>query len=149
LSSWGGEILFDENDAGRPPWLHWLLGTHGSGRVKTVELNDPKGSDADLVHLASLTELKRLDLHYTEVGDAGLAHLSGLSQLQWLWLDGTQVSDAGLVHLSGLSQLRVLYLVGTQVTDSGAAKLRQALPNVTILLLDRSLFVSPGDPAPP
>ena len=55
--------------------------------------------------------------------------------------------NAGLVHLKGLSQLRGLRLPGTKVTDAGVAKLKQALPNVTVPPED--LFFPRQQPLPP
>ena len=67
-----------------------------------------------------------MNLNGTRITDAGLVHLSGLTNLRDLWLTGTGVgltgtgvTDAGLVHLSGLKKLEVLDLDGTGVTDSG------------------------------
>ena len=44
-----------------------------------------------------------LSLDNTKVTDAGLVHLQGLSQLRIVTLDRTKITDAGLVHLQGLS----------------------------------------------
>jgi hypothetical protein len=56
-----------------------------------------------------------------------------LTQLEWLGLSGTRVSDAGLAHLSRLGALKMLWVEGTPVTADGAARLRQSLPNCTIV----------------
>ena len=81
-------------------------------------------TDAGLVHLRGLTQLRLLYLNNTQVTDAGLAHLRGLTQLQELDLASTQVTDAGLEHLRGLTQLEWLNLDSTQVTDAGLEHLR-------------------------
>ena len=66
-------------------------------------------TDAGLVHLKGLTELKELDLSDTRVTDVGLVHVKGLTKLQYLDPSGTQVTDAGLVDLqTALPKCRIL-----------------------------------------
>ena len=57
-------------------------------------------------------------LSFTKVTDAGLVHLKGLTNLRSLDLGDTEVTDAGLVHLKGLANPRRLYLGFTQVRIS-------------------------------
>ena len=68
-----------------------------------------------------------------QVTDAGLMHLEELTDLKMLILNGTQVTDAGLVHLNGLTNLIRLDLKDTQATDDGVEKLQQALPKCWIM----------------
>ena len=63
-----------------------------------------------------MTRLRSLYLTAIEITDAGLVHLKGLANLKWLNLAVTQVTDAGLVHLKGLTKLEGLNLARTQVT---------------------------------
>jgi hypothetical protein len=42
--------------------------------VVKVDLHASAVEDADLAHLAALTELRHLDLRSTKIGDAGVAH---------------------------------------------------------------------------
>ena len=103
----GGRITFDRNRA-----------------VVKVGLDGPKVTDAILVHLKGLTDLKTLSLRLTNVTDAGLMHLKGLTSLTTLYLPGTKVGDAGLEHLNALTKLVNLYLQQTQVTDGGLKHLK-------------------------
>ena len=89
-------------------------------------------TNAGLVHLQELINLKFLYLLNTPITDAGLVHLKGLDNLQRLGLGDTQVTDAGLVHLKGLTTLTFLDIKNTQITDAGIAELRKALPNCEI-----------------
>ncbi|NQU19976.1 MAG: hypothetical protein HQ567_01740 [Candidatus Nealsonbacteria bacterium] len=89
-------------------------------------------TDADLVHLEGLSELKTLYLHGREITDRGLPHLKGLVELEELSLRGTGVTDAGLDHLNELAKLRRLDLRGTHVTEEGVKKLKRSLPNVIV-----------------
>ena len=112
----GGKLKFDKNKA-----------------VVSVELwSKRKVTDADLLHLKGMTDLKQLVLLGTTVTDAGLAHLKGLKKLENLNLAATKVTDAGLVHLKGLTNLTTLSLADTAVTDAGVKQLQQALPNCKI-----------------
>jgi Leucine-rich repeat (LRR) protein len=140
-----------------PTWLGRLLRDDSLVAIVTVSLSDTPTTDAGLMHLRGLSQLKMLLLCDTKITDAGLVHLQGLSQLQslfldntkitdiglvhlqvlnglrWLDLSGNQVTDAGLVHLEGLGQLQELTLKNTKVTDQGVKKLQPALPNCQIV----------------
>ncbi len=93
--------------------------------LKVLHLEDTQVSDAGLEHLQQLTSLSELSLGGTRITDAGLVHLKGLTGLTDLYLDRTQVSDGGLVHLKWLTRLTDLYLDHTQVRDAGLAHLKE------------------------
>jgi hypothetical protein len=92
--------------------------------------------DSHLVHLESLTELRRLELRKdcknSHLSDKGLSHLRNLTKLEYLYVDGTEVTDAGLEHLKGLANLRELVFHETRVTDAGVKGLQKALSRATI-----------------
>jgi hypothetical protein len=100
--------------------------------IVLIDLAGPQVTDAGLVYLERLTQLRGLILNRTQVTDAGLKHLKVLTRLQVLSLNYTQITDAGLEHLEGLSQLQSLGLEGTKVTEDGLQKLRHALSNCVI-----------------
>ena len=182
-----GPVLFCYPLCAAPPapaWLRNLLGEHFFARVDKVSfynwsvadagleqlkaaerncqmlsLSRTPVTDADLMHLTGLANLRVLYLCDTPVTDAGLEHVKGLTKLKALWLGGTKVTDAGLEHLKGLTKLKALglgdtlemieinedsffchqtekthlrTLGGTKVTDAGVKKLQQALPNCKI-----------------
>ena len=102
-------------------------------KVVQLDLKDTQITDAGLANLAALATLNKLHLEKTKVTDAGLVHLKDLGNLEYLNLYGTAVTDAGLEHLNGLKNLKKLYLWQSQVTDDGAAKLKEALPGVTVV----------------
>ncbi len=62
----GGKVTLDENSAGKP--------------VVSVDFFRRPITDADLIHVEGLTQLKYLGLNFTEVTDAGLERLQGLTQ---------------------------------------------------------------------
>ena len=103
----GGKVIADKEHPGQV-WV-WFEGN--------------KVTDAGLVHLKDLRQLRMLVLDSTNVTDAGLANLEGLTTLHWLALNKTQVTNAGLVHLKGLIHLEELQLAHTPVTDAGLVHL--------------------------
>ena len=103
-------------------------------QVRMLVLDSANVTDAGLANLEGLTTLHSLSLNKTQVTDVGLVHLKGLVHLEDLQLASTPVTDAGLVHLKGLTKLRGLNLGGTKVTYVGGVKdLQKALSNCTIL----------------
>ena len=135
IQEFGGDVRFDVKKPFRPKWLRPLLGDDSAGEVEAVGHWGAGGgiTDAQLVHLRGLTELKFLDLRrHPQLTGAGLVHLQNLTELEILELSDTQVSDAGLVHLKRLKKLEWLNLYGTRVTEQGASELQKALPNTQI-----------------
>ncbi|MBM4039992.1 MAG: hypothetical protein FJ290_15925, partial [Planctomycetes bacterium] len=110
----------------------WLVPLKGMTELRKLYSADTRITDAGLANLRGLTNLRELRLQNTRIGDAGLAHLAGLTNLEWLELTGTQVTDAGLVHLGRMTSLKSLFLSGTKVADEAVAELKRALPNVKV-----------------
>lgn len=69
----------------------------------------------------------------TKVSDAWLVNLNDLKELRSLNLQETAITDAGLENLKGMTQLKTLFLGDTKITHEGAKKLKQALPNCEFL----------------
>ena len=78
-------------------------------------------------------EIVEVSQFQRETTDAILVHLKGLNNLKSLSLGMTKVTDAGLVHLKGLMELQELNLGDAKVTDAGVADLQKALPNCNIV----------------
>ncbi|MBC8869320.1 MAG: HEAT repeat domain-containing protein [Planctomycetes bacterium] len=110
----------------------WLVPLKGMTELRSLFLANTHITDAGLANLRGLTNLQELRLQNTRIGDAGLAHLAGLTKLEWLELTGTQVTDAGLAHLERMANLKSLFLSGTKVTEEGVKKLTRALPSVAV-----------------
>ncbi len=96
------------------------------------KLNMPGASvtDAGLMHLQRLTRLHSLDLSNTNITGVGIDRLGSLGELSTLDLSGTRVTDAGLDGLASLTSLRGLNLAGTQVSDSSIPRFR-SLPRLS------------------
>jgi len=95
-------------------------------------LNDTAVNDETLELLIEFHNLVGLGLDGTLVTDEGLKHLKAYKSLKRLRLTGTEISDAGLVYLEQLDGLVYVNLYDTNVTEGGVAKLKRALPGVTI-----------------
>lgn len=92
---------------------------------------DLSGSEiCDLEPIKALTCLRWLSLSWTKVTD--LEPMKGLTSLQELYLSGTKVADLQLIR--ELRSLQRLDLRGMHVSDEEVAKLREALPDLTIQL---------------
>lgn len=127
-------------------------GLSDAGLLLIKELDNIRGLDLrgtlitndGLAQLKGRKWLEDLALGETRVTDSGLAHLAAIPDLQFLDLRATAVSDSGLVHLEKLKHLRSLDLRDTRLTDVGIAKIRQALPNVEIRGRDEIPFFPVG-----
>jgi WD40 repeat protein/tetratricopeptide (TPR) repeat protein len=67
--------------------------------LRVLYLNDSPFSDAALVQIGGIRQLRRLSLHGTRITDAGLAHLKMLDKLEFLALTNTRTSDEGRAQL--------------------------------------------------
>lgn len=93
------------------------------GDLRTLDLAGSTIDDRQLVLLAPLARLETLNLSSTAITDAGLKQLAQFPQLRHLNLENTAITDAGLVHLPELSKLESLQLALTEVTDDGLSAL--------------------------
>lgn len=128
-------------------------------RVLKLEYNQQL-TDKALEHVAGLTQLSELDLAFVPVTDQSIESLTQLKSLTKLYLYGTLISDEGLRRLPDLPELEVLYVgrdEGAEITDAsleiltarqslktlgipgtrfspeGIQKLRDELPNCTLV----------------
>jgi Leucine-rich repeat (LRR) protein len=92
-------------------------------KLESLDLSLSSFNDAGMRGLASLHDLRRLNLRDTLVTGEGLRNLNGLTGLEELDLAGTHVTDAGLASLQNLKAMRTLSLLGSEVSDESAALL--------------------------
>jgi len=93
-------------------------------------------TDRGLPHLAGMVQLERLHLGLTRVKGPGLRCLAGLQRLQWISLEETDVDDAVVTSLAALPSLRRIALWGTRLSTRGLAELQSALPSAQISMRD-------------
>ncbi|MHC4725106.1 MAG: M56 family metallopeptidase, partial [Planctomycetota bacterium] len=125
-----------------------------------------KADDRCMRHIAGLTGLKVLDLHWTNISskglqyiknfknlerlylperitNSGLADVAELKSLKGLYFKKNRVTNIGLAHLAKLSSLEELELAGEQIDDRGLVYLSK-LPNLRYLLLAGENFGDDG-----
>ena len=117
------------------------------------------GIGNDLALLASLPNLKRLNLYSTSISnrsldalkdfasaekitwfnidkclltDGAIPKLAPLKNLEWLHLGRTELTDFGLDNLAKLSTLKEVSITNTNVTKEGVAKLQAVLSSCKI-----------------
>jgi internalin A len=139
-----GSALFA---ASSPDWIQELGGTverDPAGDIIALRLRGTWVTDAELLDVARLPKLERLDLAHTRITDEGLLHLKPAKQIQDLnlfyaeqvtdrgisaikdWqrltrlnVRGTRIADGALPIIGGLTQLESLDIAYTQFTDNG------------------------------
>ncbi len=115
-----------------------------AGNVVEVNLRGSWVYDSQLIDLARMPKLERLDLSHTRISDEGMQYLQtapaitdlnlfyaeqvtdqgitaikGWKHLRRLTLRGTRISDGALDVISHLTQLEALDIANTPVTDNG------------------------------
>jgi internalin A len=135
---------------------------NAKGNIVAVNLRGTFVSDVELIEIAHLPNLERLDLSHTRITDEGMLHLKsatsirdlklyyaeqitdqGMSAIkEWkmltrLDLRGTRISNGTLEIVSRLPHLEALDIANTQVTDNGM-DLLIALTTLKELTLGRS-----------
>jgi internalin A len=130
-----------------PDWILALGGRFdrdAAGNVVAVNLRGSWINDLEVMNLASLSALQRLDLSHTRISDEGLLLLKparnvtdlnlyyaesitdqGMAAIrEWknlkrLNMRGTRISDGTLEIISHLTQLEALDIANTPITDNG------------------------------
>lgn len=97
--------------------------------LRRLDLSGARLSPAGLESLKQLPKLERLSLWYGRgIDDTAAPALADLKSLVHLDLTDTAVSGAALEKLKALPNLRALYLTGTKVTPEAASEFRKAKP---------------------
>src|SRR2546426_770485 len=128
-------------------WIAHLGGKmsrDSAGNIVAVNLRGSWINDAEMMELARLPHLARLDLSHTRITDEGVLHLRSATKISdlnlyyaelitdqgmrairdWKHLKrlnvrGTRISDGTLAIVSRLIGLEALDIANTQVTDNG------------------------------
>lgn len=67
----------------------------GQGQIVEVFLGNTFATDTDLEPIASLADLRKLDLSLTYVSDRGIEILQGLDKLEELITGGNKITEVG------------------------------------------------------
>jgi internalin A len=139
-----------------------------AGRIVAVNLRGGWISDVEMIELARLPDLERLDLSHTRISDEGMLNLKPAPKIrelklfysEWItdqgmtaikeWkhlkrldLRGTRISDGTLELVSVLTGLEALDIAQTEVTDLGLEHLI-TLVNLKELALGRGRLSNTG-----
>jgi hypothetical protein len=95
------------------------LSVNDQGVIQDAEAIKSRLDDAAMAELGRLTELEALDISRSPVTDAGLVHLKGLTNLRRLYLRDLKLTDDALANLKDLTGLEVLSLSKTTITGRG------------------------------
>jgi Leucine-rich repeat (LRR) protein len=139
-----------------------------AGRIVSVNLRGSWINDAEMIDLARLPDLERLDLSHTRISDEGMLNLKPAPKItdlklfysEWItdqgltaikeWkhlkrldLRGTRISDGTLEIVSGLTGLEALDIAHTEVTDLGLENLI-TLVNLKELAVGRGRLSNAG-----
>ena len=88
--------------------------------------------------------LQRLHLGGSKVTDASVLHLKSLTQLKYLSLQQCPITDAAIETLKSLRQLETINLWSTYITKNGADRLQLELPQCRVKWLAATDRVHPS-----
>lgn len=99
----------------------------GFPNLRVLLLSDTQASDASMRYLARLKRLERLMMwDASEVSDAGVMHLSDLKNLKYIHLTKSQITDSSLKVFADMPQLEGLCLQFNYFTDEGMRHVSQS-----------------------
>jgi Leucine-rich repeat (LRR) protein len=106
--------------------------------LERLNLSHTRISDEGVRNLKAATKIRELNLYYAEqITDQGMSAIKEWKMLKRLDLRGTRISNGTLEILSHMPQLEALGIANTQVTDNGMEYLT-SLTNLKELALGRS-----------
>lgn len=98
----------------------WLIRAGDSPwQVVRLNLESTGTTDAALKNIASMKDLRELDLTHCKITDQGIAQLRAHPNLRQLWLGNTQITDASIQDLLSLPRLEKLTVEGSGISDAG------------------------------
>lgn len=101
--------------------------------LQVLNLSGSRGvTDAGIIHLAAMGQLRHLDLSGTGVTDRALELIASMPQLESISLARTGISDSGVAHLAHCDQLVDVNLQGT-ATGDGALRALTGKPRLSQL----------------
>lgn len=88
--------------------------------LERLDLSHTRISDEGMLHLKSATGIRELNLYYAEqITDQGMTAIKNWKMLKRLNLRGTRIANGTLEIVSHMTQLEALDVANTQITDNG------------------------------
>ncbi len=119
-----------------PAWISRLGGSVQPGKsagTVAVKLSGTWVNDSELLDLAAMPGLERLDLSHTRISDEGLLLLRPARQIRELnLLYAEQITDQGMNAIKEWRELRSLNVRGTRIGD-GTMTVASGLPRIESL----------------
>src|SRR6202171_2281805 len=89
-----------------------------AGRIVAVNLRGSWINDVEMIELARLPDLERLDLSHTRISDEGMLNLKPAPKIRELKLFYSEwITDQGLTAIKDWKHLRRMDVRGTRISD--------------------------------
>jgi len=119
-----------------PDWISALgakVSQDQAGNIVAVDLRGSWVYDSQLIDLAKLPHLKKLDLSHTRISDEGMVYLRSAPEITDLNLYyAEQITDQGMSAIKEWKRLKRLNLRGTRISD-GTLEIVSHLPQLEAL----------------
>jgi internalin A len=110
-------------------WIARLGGKVGrdpAGRIVAVNLRGSWINDVEMIELARMPDLERLDLSHTRISDEGMLNLKPAPKIKELKLFYSEwITDQGMTAIKGWKHLKRLDVRGTRISDGTLAIVSQ------------------------
>ena len=128
----------------------WVAGLGGkvqrdaAGNVVAVNLRGTWVDDVEMIDIARLKKLQRLDLSHTRITDEGMLHLKPASQIEDLNLYYAEwVTDQGMTAIKNWKKLKRLDVRGTRISN-GTLEIVSHMPELAALDISNSQITDNG-----
>lgn len=111
--------------------------------VQILSVSGTRVTDAGMVHIRDMTDLRRLGIARTKIGDHGLACAANCKQLEWLGAEESAITSAGLAYLADKQRMHTILVSRTRVGDEGIAYI-QNLWRMQDLFIDDTQVTDAG-----
>lgn len=104
-----------------------------TGRIVAVNLRGCWINDAEMIELARMPDLERLDLSHTRISDEGMLNLKPAPKIKELKLFYSEwITDQGMTAIKGWKRLKRLDVRGTRISD-GTVEIVSHMPGLEAL----------------
>jgi Leucine-rich repeat (LRR) protein len=115
-----------------------------AGNVVAVNLRGTWVDDVEMIDIARLPNLQRLDLSHTRITDEGMLHLKPASQIEDLDLYYAEwITDQGMTAIRNWNKLKRLNMRGTRISN-GTLEIVSHMPQLEALDISNSQITDNG-----